>query len=561
MANSDSPWLKSTQEIRVLETNAPGGLVRLEEQSRRVYHGSADRPARDSGESETRLQSARGVIIPERDPMATREIVLERRLGAGGAGVVFRGRISAGAAPVAVKVYPGAVAAREGSLNPLSREAHADLSIQHPNIRRVFGQGEGELQLDGHEPELCSYVLMAYIKGWSLAKWLKRFTLAKRSLPIERAVEIVLIIAKTLTVVHRQAKSHGDLKLSNVMVENGRTLNLSTAPLDAIESALKIVDFGQAVADGEPRTGGTRFFIAPEQKGSHVGDRRSDIFALGQMLRFLIHGKEPEAADSLRIALADRGRWRHFARESAHDLLAIVAKCIAADPNDRYPDAGSLANALGHWLKRQPVPATGIPYSRYEMVRLLLLRCRLFNNGIDHSDLWGLAFLLFASVAMTLSTLAAILELGGVDRQVAFDGTGAVNSFFVIILAGSLCWLTRNSRLTKFTASVGIFYLAAMAVLRYGLLPHSSLAESVQLLLTAQVFFMASYFDVRWSLFRRLGIVVLVLAAISPSFVGGAGFGPFQAMLQGWTLSCGELLFSYNLLRRRGSPFRRHLPD
>jgi eukaryotic-like serine/threonine-protein kinase len=200
-----------------------------------------------------------------------------RKIGTGGAGVVYEARDREHDYSVAVKFLRRDYCGWE-DIQRFIREGKKFRKLHHPNIVRVYGVSRAF----GHY-----YVASEFIQGKSLFQILRD----RGRLDVDEALKIVDCVAGALGAVHEVNIVHRDLKPENLMVnEKGR---------------LKILDFGIAkdldasvalTRDGDFL--GTPGYTAPEQVTGQEVDRRADIFSLGVLLFELITGELPREAQS-----------------------------------------------------------------------------------------------------------------------------------------------------------------------------------------------------------------------------------------------------------------------
>jgi serine/threonine-protein kinase len=262
---------------------------------------------------------ARLLAESERPELAGERYELGEKLGAGGMGTVWRARDRELARDVAIKVVraarePAALAER------LLAEARTLAALEHPGIPPVYEAGT---LADGR-----AWYAMRYVRGTTLAR-------TPRSTP-RAGLRLCLRLCETVAHAHAQGVVHLDLKPENVML----------GPL----GELVVMDWGLARAagvDAGGRAGGTPGYMAPEQAepGSSAPDARADVYALGGLVAFLAGGAPPSADGSLALAGLPR------------PLAAIVARCRAQDPLQRYPSALELARDLAAYLDEEPITA------------------------------------------------------------------------------------------------------------------------------------------------------------------------------------------------------------
>ncbi len=206
----------------------------------------------------------------------------------------------------------------------------------------------------------------------------------------EGAAWIALNMARALAYAHGRKVLHRDVKPANVLltVRDGPKLldfNLAHDPnaADQAEAALR---------------GGTLPYMAPEQLGAFLDPKKwdsvgpsADIFSLGLLLYELLTGQRPESPDpnllwSQAISdLLDRRLEglpspRLFNPDIPYGMAAIVQRCLAYDPKDRYQSADDLADDLQRFLDRRPLRHAVNP-SKREIIGNWLRRNRVAIAG------------------------------------------------------------------------------------------------------------------------------------------------------------------------------------
>lgn len=275
--------------------------------------------------------------------------VLQEEIGRGSMGTVFKASDPMIERTVAVKTI-NALQIQDGSAEPrrrFLREAKAAGRLSHPCIVTIYDVGEFAD---------TAYIVMELLEGRSLKDVLDR----GEKIPLATAAQIVLQTADALGFAHRQGVVHRDVKPGNLMLTK--------------QGLVKITDFGIARIDqmSRTRTGvvmGSPRYMSPEQVSGRKADGRSDVFSLGIVLYELITGVAPfDAArpeDFLTlmqniVAKAAEPPSR-VNPEVPGALDAIIDRALRKNPDERYPTAEALAEALRRALQSELKPKGGEP--------------------------------------------------------------------------------------------------------------------------------------------------------------------------------------------------------
>jgi len=267
---------------------------------------------------------------------------LEGLVGEGGTGVVVAATHLQLQQRVAIKFLRTALASDEVRVR-FEREAEAIRRIQSEHVVLVLDVGT----LDDGEP----YMVQEYLEGMDLAKVLKE----EGPLELEDAVDCMLQVCEALTDAHANGIVHRDLKPANLFLTRR----------DDGGPHIKVVDFGiskildKAILGRGPRemTGafevlGSPRYMAPEQlRNSKAVDHRADLWSVGAVLFQLVTGRlafdgDTNVTASLAVMTAEPHKLRQFAPHAPPELEAIVAKCLAKNPDERWQSARDLAAAL-----------------------------------------------------------------------------------------------------------------------------------------------------------------------------------------------------------------------
>ena len=269
---------------------------------------------------------------------------LRGELGRGGMGVVLRAWDSLVGEEVAIKVLLSA--ASERSRARFEREVEALARLEHPNVVRVREHGEHRGQ---------PYLVMDFVPGQSLDALLE----ASGTLAPADAVELTLQLARGLEHAHERGVLHRDVKPANVLVDGGRALLTDfglARPLDARTLSASGVGLG------------TPHYWPPEQalgRRDRIGPA-SDVYALGGTLYSCLCGEPPfqgESFEQLLLTTCREPARPPSAQGAPVDaaLDAIVLRCLAKEPEERWPSASALIEALEGWQRGE---APGEPAAR-----------------------------------------------------------------------------------------------------------------------------------------------------------------------------------------------------
>jgi serine/threonine protein kinase len=263
---------------------------------------------------------------------------LEKQLGKGAVGVVWRASPMSGGTPVAVKIMPPSSDAMGESIRITLRAATIIASLRHPNVCNVYESG---YMSDGR-----SYVAMELLEGTELKEVLKR----EKALPDTRCASIVKQVLMGLGAVHKLGIVHRDIKPANIYLVKTKTG----------EEIAKLLDFGIAfiksnkeAAEGSRKGAiyGTPTYVSPEQIRSVEPDGRSDIYSVGILLYRMVTGqvpfKEEKAAELYKAHLTKAPtKPTDISPYVSQFLEATILKALNKKPEARFQTAEEFAQAL-----------------------------------------------------------------------------------------------------------------------------------------------------------------------------------------------------------------------
>src|SRR6185369_13092781 len=202
--------------------------------------------------------------------------VVEEVIGEGGMATVYRARHKLVDRLVAVKIMNPLLASDPIVRERFRREARSAQKLTHPNIIEIYDQGDTE---DG-----TAYMVMELLQGESLAP-----VIARGPLDVDRAIGIMIQIARGVARAHDLEVIHRDIKPENIFLcqrEDGSDL-------------VKVLDFGIAKSRQDSRLTnqgelfGTPQYMAPERIRGEDSDGSSDIYALGVVFFEMLTGELP----------------------------------------------------------------------------------------------------------------------------------------------------------------------------------------------------------------------------------------------------------------------------
>jgi eukaryotic-like serine/threonine-protein kinase len=243
---------------------------------------------------------------------------------------------------VAIKVLPADYAQDADRRRRFEQEARAVAALSHPHILALYDVGEHE-----GAPFLVSELL----EGEPLAALLR-----EGALPVGKAIEFGVQIAKGLAAAHARAIVHRDLKPANVFITGGdhvKILDFGIAKLTAPDADSETTDLATRAASTEQGTViGTAGYMSPEQVRGLPADQRTDIFSFGCVLYEMLSGhrafRGDTRADTLSAILKDDPQPLRDLRETISPMLQqVVDRCLEKRPENRFSSAHDLALALG----------------------------------------------------------------------------------------------------------------------------------------------------------------------------------------------------------------------
>ncbi len=282
-------------------------------------------------------------------------------VGKGGMGEVYAAEDLETGGRVAVKTVLPDLLGNHKIILRFERESELSGRISHPGVLRIFEVLKAQLPAtDSDQPaDSAPCMVMELLEGETLADRL----MDGRLLDPDEAIPIACQMASALTAAHRAGVVHRDLKPDNIFLvpEAGRT-------------RVVLTDFGVARRSTVPPRDdsltasnvllGTPDYMAPEQLELADATPASDIYTLGLVMFEMLTGKPPFVADTaLKMVFKRVQEEPPSPREHLPDLdprwEEAILRCLARQPEDRYPEAQDVIRTLvddgSEWLL--PTPA------------------------------------------------------------------------------------------------------------------------------------------------------------------------------------------------------------
>jgi eukaryotic-like serine/threonine-protein kinase len=259
---------------------------------------------------------------------------VDRALGRGGMGAVYRARDMRLDRDVAIKVVRGELLADADARARFRREAQVVARLQHPGVVSVFDYGT--------LGSGAAFLVMEFVRGRDL-----RSLVTEGPLRPDVAIRLLQAIAAPIEAAHKQGILHRDLKPENILLpEEGvdaKVLDFGIAKVLSAPTESESQTVATLTAFGQPL--GTPAYMAPEQLAGEEMTARTDVYALGVIGYELVTGRLPFGRGSfLEIAMRQqKGAPTLEGHELPGGLVATIGAALSADPAARPPSAAAFA--------------------------------------------------------------------------------------------------------------------------------------------------------------------------------------------------------------------------
>jgi len=251
---------------------------------------------------------------------------LKRMLGEGAMSQVFLAYDPKLQRDLAIKLLKPEFAQDAQRVELFLNEIQLSGRLHHPNIVSIFDVG----QVDHNH-----FILMQHFESQNLESWLADHP----DISIEDALRIVSQLLQAIEHAHNKGIYHRDIKPSNILIND--------------EGLVQLTDFGVAYLNQQEVSEdtfviGTPFYMAPEQLQGHKPTAQSDLYSIGVMLYFMVFGKLPFQASTLKDLneLIQRSEVDLESKQIPSTLKRIIRKLLHKNPAFRYQSATELLKQL-----------------------------------------------------------------------------------------------------------------------------------------------------------------------------------------------------------------------
>ena len=263
--------------------------------------------------------------------------LIEKKLGVGGMGIVYKATYTKNGADVALKVLPLSLTVNKLLVDRFHREMSILKKLKHPRIVQFFGGGSQNGQ---------HFYAMEFVDAGTLADLLRE----KGRLPWQQAIEFAVQICEALEYAHDHGIVHRDLKPANLFLGQDGKLRLGDFGIARDSDATALTASGSTV--------GTHAYMAPEQiTGKQPISNKTDLYALGCVLFEMLTGRVPfSGAASMEVLLKHINEPPAKIRAEVMDcpvfLEQVVMQLLEKHPDKRPHDALMVQVALEEVIER-----------------------------------------------------------------------------------------------------------------------------------------------------------------------------------------------------------------
>jgi serine/threonine protein kinase len=373
----------------------------------RVAGQAAAAPAPQATQARTTARGATPGQL-ELSPDAVPGYVIEKKLGAGGMGAVYKARQLSLDRDVALKVLPPSLASNPELLVRFTREALSAAQLTHHNIIQVYDVGSTQ--------DNIHYISMEFVRGKSLGDLIRK----EGKLQLDDAAAYVLQAARGLRYAHENGVIHRDIKPDNLMINEQGIIKIADMGLAKMRSTTETStqthsrDELLMAARGDLTMAevamGTPAYMPPEQaRDASTVDHRADQYSLGCTLYYLCAGKAPyQGTTAFELITAHMTQpltpIEHVVTNVPQALSRIVSRMLEKDPDSRYPSMEEVIRDLEAYLGVESSKGPYTPREQHLRVLENAVKAYYSAGSIRKRTLARPAFALL----MVLGTVASV---------------------------------------------------------------------------------------------------------------------------------------------------------
>jgi tRNA A-37 threonylcarbamoyl transferase component Bud32 len=271
------------------------------------------------------------------------QVQIEALIGRGGVAEVYLGTHASLERKVAVKVLRNIDEETPHVLERFNREARVVAKLRHPNIVQVY---------DFDTVDNNPYLVMEFVEGPSLSKYLSALHEKNQRLPLSQVVRIIRAIASALQYAHNNGVIHRDVKPGNILLTSPSTRLKAGEPLPEDFEPI-LTDFGLVrFMDSSRQTttghiAGTPAYMSPEQSRGETTDGRTDVYALGVVLYEMLAGDVPfDGESTVSILLKQVTEPPPPIPTLSPVIQSVLDRALAKRVKERFQTPTELAEAL-----------------------------------------------------------------------------------------------------------------------------------------------------------------------------------------------------------------------
>ncbi len=280
------------------------------------------------------------------NPRSLGKYELHERLGRGGMAEVWKAFDPRLKRYVAIKYLQANLRADPSFATRFIREAQAVASLRHTNIIRIY---DFETSISESDDSM-GYMVMDYVEGGTLADYIRSTSSVHKFPTANEIVHLFTAIGGAIDYAHQHGMIHRDIKPANILLDKHNTgRNPMGEPILSDFGIVKML--GTTSGTLTNSSIGTPLYISPEQAKGRPGNESSDIYSLGVTLYEVCTGVPPFRGDSpfaiiIQQISAPPPLPTLINPELPPALEAVFLRCLAKEPEERFPSASSVTSAL-----------------------------------------------------------------------------------------------------------------------------------------------------------------------------------------------------------------------